>query len=134
METLSSISSLLLISLMWLRSLVLLVGLSLCRASHWGPVTTFGNHRYSIPIPPSATPPSSNLSAFTAEIAWRRSGSNQDISNGLVLFCGSGDAGCVGSVDQTLQNATVLNSSRFSAVVAVDPRELPAGTSMVHAY
>ena len=114
-------------------SSLLLCGLSLCRANEWHTVTTFGNHRFSIPVPPSVQSFHNNFSAFTAEIVWRRSGSQQYVSNGLVLFCG-GDDGCTGSVTQTLRNATVLNSSRFSAVVAVDPRELPAGARAVHAY
>ena len=73
--------------------------------------------------------------AFTAELEWRRSGPDQAISNELVLFCPAGASpACNGSVGQALPNATVLNSSRLSAFVAIDARALPPQTEAVQAY
>ena len=100
-------------------------------SSPWGAVSTFGNHRYVIPVPPAAK----GAVAFTAELEWRRSGPDQAISNELVLFCPAGATpACNGSVGQALLNATVLNSSRLSAFVAIDARALPPQTEAVQAY
>ena len=115
------------------RPLALLGTLAAAAAdsSPWGAVTTFGNHRYVVPVPPAAK----SAVAFTAELEWRRSGPDQAISNELVLFCPAGASpACNGSVGQTLLNATVLNSSRLSAFVAIDARALPPQTEAVQAY
>ena len=96
----------------------------------WSSITTFGNHRFRIPVPPGA----SDAVAFTAELRWRRAGSDANVTNGLVLFCVDSPGSCSASFNESLANATVLNSSRLSALVAIDARRLPAGTSAVHAY
>ena len=96
----------------------------------WSSITTFGNHRYRIPVPDGANA----AVAFTAELVWRRTGSDANVANGLVLFCADRPGSCNVSFNQSLSNATVLNSSRQSALVAIDARGLPAGVRAVHAY
>ena len=97
-------------------------------SSAWGVTTTFGNHRYAIPVPAGAA----SAVAFTAELEWRRSGNDTAIGDGLVLFC-AGTCGAAAPPNAGMLNATVLNSSRLSAFVAIDARALAPG-SVVHAY
>ena len=111
----------------------LTVGAQLAAAQQaWSVTTTFGNHRYAVPVPTGA----SSAIAFTAEIEWRRTGNSTSVSDGLVLFCAAGGTcDAAGDVDANagMLNATVLNSSRLSAFVAIDARQL-AGSSVVHVY
>ena len=111
----------------------LLAGAQLAAAQQaWSVTTTFGNHRYAVPVPAGA----SSAIAFTAEIEWRRTGNSTSVSDGLVLFCAAGGTcDAAGDVDANagMLNATVLNSSRLSAFVAIDARQL-AGSSVVHVY
>ena len=98
--------------------------------SVWDVTTTFGNHRYAIPVPAGAAA----SVAFTAELEWRRSGNSTAISDGLVLFCaGGGTCSSAAPPNAGMLNATVLNSSRLSAFVAIDARALAPG-AVVHAY
>jgi hypothetical protein len=128
---------------MLLLLLLLCVQASAATAEHstgsaaWDTVTTFGNHRYAIPVPAGAD----SSVAYTAEVEWRRSGNSTAISEGLVLFCagagaGTGAGGACSSAappNAGLLNATVLNSSRVSAFVAIDARTLAPG-AVVHMY
>ena len=95
----------------------------------WDVVTTFGNHRFAIPVPTNAAA----AIAFTAEIEWRRTGNSSAVSAGLVLFCAGAECATTTPPNAGLLNATVLNSSRVSAFVAIDARALAPG-STVYAY
>ena len=78
----------------------------------WDVVTTFGNHRFAIPVPTNAAV----ATAFTAEIEWRRTGNSSAVSAGLVLFC----AGAGGCATTAPPNAGLLNE-RCSTVAAPRP-------------
>ena len=89
--------------------------------SDW-PVTTYGNHRYSIPIPQAA-----RLSvAFVATINWRRTGSDLNISKSRILT--------QTNEMSDLANVVVLNSSRFSATIAIDARNITTENVYIYYY
>jgi hypothetical protein len=86
---------------------------------------SWGNHRYALAIPEGAA----SHVAFTADIEWRRSGSDANVSKTAVLF-----AATLPSVPMAqIFNVSVLSASRLGATVAVDARMFPPGTK-VHAY
>jgi hypothetical protein len=118
-------------SLLLLLLLLLLCAQAGATVAEWDAVTTFGNHRFSIPVPTNVAATTSI--AFTAEIEWRRTGNSSSVSAGLVLFCAGAACNATAPPNAGLLNATVLNSSRLSAFVAIDARALAPG-STVYAY